>query len=162
MTRSLLFRTALLLLAAASAPLLAHSFKSGGLTIDHPWARETAQGQVVGGGFMDIRNAGKADDRLLSATSPVAAEVQLHTMTMDNGVMRMRQVKDGIVIPAGQTVSLKPGGLHIMFMGLKRPLAKGTKVPVTLRFQRAGAVKVQFAVQQAGAMNPAAMNHAGH
>lgn len=162
MTRSSLFRSSLLLIAAASAPLLAHNFKAGALTITHPWARETAQGQVVGGGFLGITNAGKAEDRLLSASSPVAAEVQLHTMTMDEGVMRMRQVKDGIAIPAGQTVTLKPGGLHIMFMGLKAPLAKGTSIPATLRFQRAGAVKVRFAVQAVAAAAPTEMHHAGH
>ena len=162
MNRPNFIRTTLLIAATIAAPLLAHSFKAGALTITHPWARETAQGQVVGGGFMEIRNGGKADDRLISASAPVAAEVQLHTMTMDNGVMRMRQVKDGIAIPAGQTVTLKPGGLHIMFMGLKAPLAKGTTIPATLRFQRAGAVKVRFAVQAVATAAPKEMHHAGH
>ncbi len=162
MIRPTFIRTALLIGATASAPLLAHSFKAGTLTITHPWARETAQGQVVGGGFMEIRNTGKTEDRLIAASSPVAAEVQLHTMTMDNGVMRMRQVKDGIAIPAKQTITLKPGGLHIMFMGLKAPLAKGTTIPATLRFQRAGAIKVRFAVQAVSTAAPAEMHHAGH
>lgn len=162
MTR--LSRTGFALLVAASVatPLLAHSFKAMGLTINHPWARETAQGQKVGGGFMVIRNTGKLDDRLIAASSPAVAEVQLHTMSMDNGVMRMRQVKDGIVIPVGQTVELKPGGLHVMFMGIKAPLTKGSKLPVTLRFQRAGTVRVQFAIQAAGSTGPVEMKHGSH
>ncbi|MGB5076797.1 MAG: copper chaperone PCu(A)C, partial [Sphingorhabdus sp.] len=142
------------LVLAIATPLMAHNFKAGSLTISHPWARETAKGQVVGGGFMKITNNGKADDRLVSATSNASAEVQVHTMSMNNGVMQMRQLKDGIAIPAGQTVELKPGSLHVMFMGLKKPLVRGTKLPVTLRFARAGAVKVQFAIQPVGSTGP--------
>jgi copper(I)-binding protein len=149
------------ILTASSLAAHAHSFSAGKLSISHPWARETAQGQKVGGGFMVIRNAGKKDDRLVSATTPAAAEVQMHTMSMDNGVMRMRQLRDGIAIPAGQTVELKPGSLHIMFMGLKAPFVKGTKVPVTLRFEKAGAVKVAFAIQPVGSTGPMEMKHEG-
>lgn len=138
------------LLAAAATPLLAQSVTAGKLVIDQPWSRQTAPGQKVGGGFLTIANKGNADDRLLSATSPVAGEVQLHTMSMDGGVMRMREVKDGIAIPAGKTVALKPGGYHLMFMQLKRPLALGESFPVTLRFQRQGAVKVSFKVKPVG------------
>lgn len=138
------------LLAAAATPLLAQSVTAGKLVIDQPWSRQTAPGQKIGGGFLTIANKGNADDRLLSATSPVAGEVQLHTMSMDGGVMRMREVKDGIAIPAGKTVALKPGGYHLMFMQLKRPLALGESFPVTLRFQRQGAVKVSFKVKPVG------------
>lgn len=155
-------RLALSLLLVPAISAHAHSFSSGKLSISHPWARETAQGQKVGGGFMVIRNSGKQDDRLVSATTPVADEVQMHTMMMDNGVMRMRQLRDGIPVPAGQTVELKPGSLHIMFMGLKAPLMKGKKVPVTLRFAKAGAVKVTFAIQPVGSTGPMESKHAGH
>lgn len=158
-----MIRSAFTLFALAlAAPIVAHEFRLGGLTIDHPWARETAKGQIVGGGFMTITNKGPADDRLIAATSPAAAEVQLHSMTMNNGVMQMRQIRDGIAIPRGETVTLQPGGLHVMFMGLKQPLARGTKIPVTLRFARSGTVKVGFAIEAAGTMSKEKSGHAGH
>lgn len=147
------------LLAAAATPLLAQSVAAGKLVIDQPWSRQTAPGQKIGGGFLTIANKGKADDRLISATSPVASEVQLHTMSLDGGVMRMREVKDGIAVPAGKSLALKPGGYHIMFMGLKRPFALGESFPVTLRFQRQGMVKVQFKVTPVGAAGPSEMHH---
>jgi len=141
---------------------VAHGYRSGALSIQHPWSRETAVGQAVGGGFLTIANSGTRDDHLLSGTSPVAAEVQLHTMTMDGGVMRMRQVTDGIAVPAKGSVELKPGGYHIMFMGLRRQLRQGERFPVTLRFRRAGNVTVQFAVQPVGSTGPMEGGHAGH
>jgi periplasmic copper chaperone A len=147
-------------LSASAA--VAHGYRSGALSIQHPWSRETAVGQAVGGGFLTIANSGSREERLLSGTTPVAAEVQLHTMTMDGGVMRMRQVTDGIAIPAKGSVELKPGGYHIMFMGLKRQLRQGERVPVTLLFQRAGSVTVQFAVQPVGSTGPMEVGHAGH
>lgn len=149
--------------AAVAAPLAAHNFTAGKLKIDHPWTRETAPGQVVGGGFMAVRNTGRVADKLVGATSPAAKEVQLHTMSMEGGVMKMRQVPGGFDIPAGQTLMLKPGSLHIMFMGLNAPFKKGDLVPVTLRFQKAGTVKVQFKVEPVGTMAPMkGMTHAGH
>lgn len=141
---------------------VAHGYRTGPLSIQHPWSRETAVGQAVGGGFLTITNRGSREDRLLSGTSPVAAEVQLHTMTMDGGIMRMRQVTDGIAVPAKGSVELKPGGYHIMFMGLKRQLRQGERVPVTLRFQRARSVVVQFAVQPVGSTGPMEGGHAAH
>jgi periplasmic copper chaperone A len=152
---------------ALASSSLAHGYKAGNLSIRHPWARETAVGQKAGGGFLVIANSGKREDRLVAGETPVAAEVQLHTMTMDGGIMRMRQVTGGIAIPARGTLELKPGSFHIMFIGLKRPLQAGERVPVTLRFQRAGKVRVEFAVEKAGAMGPMPMggmehDHAGH
>ena len=152
---------AVALLAAAATPLLAQSVTAGKLVIDHPWSRQTAPGQKVGGSFLSITNKGRSDDRLISATSPVAGEVQLHTMSMDGGVMRMREVKDGIAIPAGKTVALKPGGYHLMFMQLKRSLALGESFPVTLRFQRQGAVKLSFKVKPVG-FGGSEANHGRH
>ena len=141
---------------------MAHGYQAGSLSIQHPWSRETAVGQAVGGGFLTIANSGTREDRLLSGTTSVAAEVQLHTMTMDGGIMRMRQVTDGIAIPAKGSVELKPGDYHIMFIGLKRQLRQGDRVPVTLRFQRAGNVTVQFAVQPVSATGRVEGRHAGH
>ena len=158
-SKTLALSAAIGLMATAA---LAHGYRAGTLSIQHHWSRETAVGQAVGGGFLSISNSGNREDRLLSGTSPVAAEVQLHTMTVDGGVMRMRQVTDGIAIPAKGSVDLKPGGYHIMFMGLKRQLRQGERVPVTLRFQRAGSVTVQFAVQPVGSTGPMEAGHAGH
>ncbi|GHD04009.1 copper chaperone PCu(A)C [Novosphingobium pokkalii] len=141
---------------------IAHSYQVSGLAIGHPWSRETAPGQSVGGGFLTVTNRGKTDDRLIAVTSPVAAQVQLHTMTMDGGVMRMREVTGGLAVPAGGTLELKPGGYHIMFIGLKKSLKAGERVPATLTFQRAGTVQVAFAVQPATSTGPMEMPHAGH
>lgn len=147
------------LLAITAAPLLAQSLTAGTLVIDQPWSRQTAPTQKVGGGFLTITNKGKADDRLISATSPVASEVQMHMMSMTGGVMRMREIKNGIAVPAGQSVALKPGGHHLMFMGLKRPLRLGESFPVTLRFERQGMVTVRFKVAPVGAAGPSEMHH---
>lgn len=133
-----------LTLGLAALAAMAHEFTLGSLTIGHPYARPTVPGQSVGGGFLTIANQG-ADDRLLSATSAGAHSVELHTMSMDGDVMRMRQV-DGLNVPAGKTVDLKPGAVHLMFMGLKAPLKAGDKLPVTLKFAKAGEVAVVFNV----------------
>ena len=142
-----------LALGLAALAATAHDFTLGSLTIGHPYARPTVPGQSVGGGFMSIANKGP-DDRLLSVTSTVAKSVELHTMSMDGDVMRMRQV-EGIALPAGQSVELKPGALHMMFIGLKAPLKAGDKVPVTLRFEKAGELTVRVSVQAPGADAPA-------
>ncbi len=136
-------------ISLAGLAAMAHDFTLGSLTIGHPYARPTVPGQVVGGGFLSIANKG-ADDRLLSATSAAAKSVEMHTMSMDGDVMRMRQV-DGIALPAGKTVDLKPGALHLMFIGLKAPLKAGDTLPVTLKFEKAGEVKVTVNVQAPGA-----------
>lgn len=162
MKSNMLFPFIGLALATFTVPLLAHGSAIGKIKIDHPWTRETAATQTVGGGFLTIRNNGKTADRLVSATSPLATEVQIHTMRMDGGVMRMRQLKDGIAIPAGQSIELKPGGLHLMFTGLKKPFKQGTKIAATLKFARAGSVPVSFAVQPVGSAAPMEAGHVGH
>jgi periplasmic copper chaperone A len=114
--------------------------------IHNAWARPTVEGQQGGGGFMTLMNHGKSDDKLLSASSTAAARMELHTMAMEGNVMRMRQVPS-IEVKAGESVELKPGGLHVMFMGITKPLEKGTKVPVTFVFEKAGKISVDFIVQ---------------
>lgn len=143
MLRRLLPALALGLAALAAS---AHEFKAGSLAIGHPYARATAAGQTIGGGFMKFTNDGAAADKLLAASAPVAGSVELHTMRMEGDVMRMRQV-DAIELPPGATVELKPGGLHMMFIGLKQPLKAGDKFPLTLRFEKAGEVTVQVNVE---------------
>ena len=95
------------------------------IAITAPWSRETAVGQDSGGAFMAITNSGGAPDRLTGGSSPFAAEVQIHTVDMTDGVMRMRQLKDGLEIPSGGSVTLRPGSFHIMLIGLKHPLKQG-------------------------------------
>lgn len=134
-------------LLVAALPLLAQaqSVQLGELMIGLPYARATVPGQTAGGGFLTIENKG-ADDRLVAARAAVSNTVELHTMTMDGNVMKMRAV-DAIPVPAGRTVELKPGGLHIMFIGLKAPLGEGDSFPMTLRFEKAGEVTVNVKVQ---------------
>lgn len=117
------------------------------ITIEDPWTRTTAPGQAVAGGFMTVVNTTGVEDRLLRASSPVAKEVQIHNTTMDEGVMRMRPMADGVAIPAGGRVEFKPRALHLMFMGLQAPIAAGTTVPVTLEFERTGKVGATFRVE---------------
>ena len=130
------------LAAIYSGPISAQQVKSGDLVLDHAWSRATPGGAKVGGGYLTIDNKGAAADRLIGGSSPVAGKVEVHAMAMNNGVMTMRLLKDGLPIPAGQSVKLAPGGNHIMLMELKAPLKKGDKVPVTLKFEKAGEVKV--------------------
>jgi len=111
--------------------------------VEGAWARPTVPGQQGGGGFMTLHS--ERADRLLGGTTPLAERFELHTMAMQGDVMQMRQV-DAIALPAGQKIELKPGGLHVMFIGLKQPLTLGSKVPVTLRFEHAGEVKVEMTV----------------
>ncbi len=150
---------ALLLTAAVTAA--AHDYRAGPIRIDHPWARPTVSGQGAGGGFMTLDNSQGGADRLLAARSPVAERVELHSMAMDGDVMRMRQI-DAIDLPAGQTVALKPGGLHFMLMGLKQPLVLGSRVPMTLRFEKAGEVSVEIAIENGPAAAPQAHEHGKH
>ncbi len=112
--------------------------------VEAAWARPTVAGQAGGGGYLKI-TGGSTPDRLLSVSAGVAKMVELHTMEMEGNVMRMRPI-DGIDIPAGQAVELSPGGKHIMFMGLAQPLKVGDSFPLTLRFQKAGEVKVNVKV----------------
>ena len=132
-------------LALATLAAHAHEFKLGAITIGHPYARATAAGQPTGGGFLSFTNAGPAD-KLVSITADVSKSVELHTMTMEGDVMRMRQV-DAIELAAGKTVELKPGGYHVMFVGLKAPLKAGDKFPAKLKFEKAGEVDVTFNVE---------------
>ena len=123
----------------------AHQFKLGAITIGHPYARATVAGQPTGGGYMSFANAGPAD-KLVAISADVSTSVELHTMTMEGDVMRMRQV-DAIELASGKTVELKPGGYHVMFVGLKAPLKAGDKFPAKLKFEKAGEVDVTFNVE---------------
>ncbi|PHP69116.1 hypothetical protein CSC94_03865 [Zhengella mangrovi] len=119
--------------------------KVGDLELTGMWARAMLPNQPAGGGFVTIRNTGSEDDRLLKMETP-DARGEVHEMAVENGVMRMRELADGLPIPAGGTVELKPGGFHLMFLEVKAPFKEGTAVPVTLTFQKAGKVDLDLKV----------------
>ncbi len=152
------YRIALALVAALTAPAFARDVRKGSITVSQSWSRATSPRATVGAGFLTIRNSGAQADRLLSATSPRAARVEIHTMSMEGGVMRMRLLVDGIAIPAGGTATLSPGGNHIMLIGLKTPLKAGERVAATLRFARTGIVTVHFAIGGPGDAAPVAQH----
>lgn len=134
-----------LVLSLAAGLAWTQGFRAGPITIEHPHARATLPGQPTGGAYLTLANGG-ADDRLVAVRADVSERVELHTMAMEGDVMRMREL-DAIELPAGKQVALKPGGLHIMLIGLKRPLKAGERFPMTLRFENAGEVTVQVDVE---------------
>ncbi|MBB3999484.1 copper chaperone PCu(A)C [Aureimonas pseudogalii] len=144
-----------LLLAALAGPAAAHGFKVGAIEIEHPWSRATPPGARTGAGYLAMSNAGPQADRLVSARSARAETVEVHRMSVTDGVMTMRRVEDGVEIPAGGTAALAPGSLHLMLMGLKAPLREGEMVPVTLTFEKAGEVEVELQVEAMGTKGPA-------
>jgi copper(I)-binding protein len=135
--------------AVIATSALAHDYELKALKIDHPFARATPAGAKVAGAFMTIQNTGTTADRLVSAASPVAGVVELHEMTMEGNVMKMRAVP-GIEVPAGGKAELKPGGYHVMLMDLKGPLVEGKDIPLTLRFEKAGSVDVKVKIESKG------------
>lgn len=148
------------LIAAAAATLLTAGFaaadpiKVGDLEIDGLWARATPPGAVAAGGFMTITNTGSTADALVGVASPVAGIGEVHEMKVEDGVMTMRPLEDGLAIPPGGVVVLEPGGYHIMLMDLKEPLVKGENVAVTLTFAKAGSVEATLPVAPIGAPGP--------
>jgi len=138
---------------AAVAPALAQQFKLGPLTIERPWVRATPKGAEVASGYLVIRNDGDAADTLTGVTADFAVG-QVHEMKMDGGMMTMRELPDGLEIPPHGAVTLSPGGYHLMFVKLTRPLAKGDAVDVTLSFAHAGKIDVRFPVAGVGASGP--------
>ena len=148
MTRFIL---AAALTATLLSPTMAHEYTVGALKIDHPWARATPKGASVGGGYLKITNTGTAPDRLVGGTTDISSRFEIHEMSMDGGVMKMRAEPNGIEIKPGQTVEFKPGGHHLMFLGLKQMFEKGGHVKATLQFEKAGKVDVDFTVEGIGA-----------
>jgi len=138
-------------LCVGVVPLLASAadYRVGALSIGAPFARATPPGARTGGAYFTVDNGGTADDRLVAVSSPAAAQAEIHTMTMDAGVMRMRALT-GLAVPAGGKVTLSPGGNHVMLLDLKRPLVAGEKVPLVLTFEKAGTVEVAVAVTALG------------
>jgi copper(I)-binding protein len=127
----------------------AHEFRIGSIKIEHPWARATPAGAKVGGGYIVIDNEGPSSDRLVSATAEIAGHVEIHEMTMKDGVMSMRQL-DGVPLPSKSSVAFTPGSFHLMFLDLKQPLVEGKPFSGTLTFEKAGTVNVTFVVVPIG------------
>jgi periplasmic copper chaperone A len=148
--------TALALAAMQFAAVAAWAadYDVGSIHITQPWARATPKGASSGAGYLTVTNNGTAPDRLSCAGSDAAAQCQIHTMTMENGVMKMRPVEGGLEIKVGETVTLRPGGDHMMFVNLKHPFETGNAVDVTLQFEKAGTVKVELPVVAIGAAAP--------
>jgi hypothetical protein len=133
------------------APAIADDVTVGSLKISAPWARATPKGASVGGGYMKITNTGTAPDRLVGGVSDASQRFEIHEMSMDNGVMKMRELAKGLEIKPGETVELKPGSYHVMFVGLNKQLMQGQRVKATLQFEKAGKVDVDFGVEGIGA-----------
>ena len=144
-----------------TAPARAEEVKAGDLVISQAWSRATPNGAKIAGGYLTIENKGAAADRLVGGAGDIAAKVEVHEMTMNNGVMTMRPLDKGLVIEPGKTVKLAPGGYHLMMFDLKGQLKQGDKVPVTLEFEKAGKVKLSFDVQGVGAQAPPGADSSG-
>lgn len=147
-----------LLAAAPAAAQGTPAATVGSITIADPWSRATAPGAANGACFFVATNAGAEADRIVAAASPVAQKAELHTHRQEDGVMKMRQV-EAIEVKPGEPATLRPGGLHVMLMGLKEPLKQGATFPVTLTFAKAGPVTVEVTVKEAGAMGAGGMAH---
>jgi copper(I)-binding protein len=144
---------ALLLLLCPAGLAWPHSHENGDIEVRHPWSRATPPGAQVGVGYMEIRNKGSEPDRLVAASTPVAKSVEIHVTQREGEVMRMRQVKD-FEIPARERITLRPGGSHLMLVDIVRPLKKGERFTMRLRFERAGEMEVELEVQEQGARHP--------
>lgn len=145
-SRPLIFLAASFALCSAA---LAHEYQAGDLKIIHPHARPTVPGQTNGAAYMDIVNRGKSPDKLTAIASPAADSAQVHTMSLDNNVMAMREVSSLDIAP-GTEVAMVPGkGYHVMLNGLKHPLNPGDKFPMTLTFEKAGKLEVSVMVDKA-------------
>ncbi|MEE8483263.1 MAG: copper chaperone PCu(A)C [Nitrospinota bacterium] len=123
--------------------------RAGGITVDGTWARATAPGAATGAAYMVVKNHGSKDDLLLSVKSSVAKRTEIHTVEMKGGMMDMHRV-ESVRVPAGGSAELKPGGYHVMMMGLKSPLKEGDTIHVTLKFKNAGEVEVVVPVSKTG------------
>jgi len=136
---------------AGSSSASCHDYQLGSLKIEHPWARATPGGAKVGGGYVKITNTGKEPDRLIGGSLATAGKVEVHEMRMQGDVMQMRRLDKGLEIQPGQTVELKPGSYHLMFMDITQPLKADASAKGTLVFDKAGTIEVEFNIEPMGA-----------
>ena len=157
MKRNILTIAAAIALSAAATLCVAAEMKTqmhGSLEIVQPWIRATPPGAPAGGGYLTITNKGSEADRLVGGATAIAMKTEIHEMSMDGGVMKMRPLADGLEIAPGETVVLKPGGLHIMLMKLTGPIRRGDTVAITLTFEKAGEITLDFIAAPIGAKAP--------
>jgi copper(I)-binding protein len=140
-----------LLALAINGQVHAQTPDAKSIVVDHPWARATPAGAKTGAAYMTLIDNGSSGDRLLTATTPVADHVQFHSVSEEDGVSRMREMRAVEVAPGGK-VTFSPGGMHIMLVGLKQPLKEGQNFPLALSFEKAGKVAVTVSVAKVGAM----------
>jgi periplasmic copper chaperone A len=146
--------SAVFLVSLAMVPAKAQEVKAGDLVITQAWSRATPNGAKIGSGYFTVENKGSAPDRLVSVSADVAGKAEVHEMAMNNGVMTMRALDNGLTIDPGKTVKLAPGGYHLMMFDLKNPLKQGDTLLITLTFEKAGKVNVSLAVEGIGAQGP--------
>jgi copper(I)-binding protein len=144
------------LLTAVAPVAAAGDYDVGTIHISQPWSRATAKGAKTGAGYMTITNKGTAPDKVSCVADDASAQCEIHSMTMEGGVMKMRPVEGGLEIKPGESIMLKPGGYHVMFRDLKHPLEQGAAVKATLKFEHAGTVDVDYPVLALGAAAPGA------
>ena len=142
--------TTLAIAFCMSTNAMANDYKVGSIEIRSPWSRATPKGAQSAIGYMAIKNNGTTPDRLIGGSIDLAEIFELHSMVIENGVAKMRELKN-VEIKPGQSVEFKPGGSHVMFVNLKRPLSKGEHISGTLIFERAGKVNVEYTVESLGA-----------
>ncbi|MFY9693476.1 MAG: copper chaperone PCu(A)C [Xanthobacteraceae bacterium] len=149
-----LFTASFVLAQFAASPAAAADYDIGSMHISQPWARATPKGADDGAGYMTITNKGSAPDRVSCVSDDASKQCQIHSMTMEGGIMKMRPVEGGLEIKPGETVTLKPGGYHMMFVDLTHPLEQGKSVEAELKFDHAGTVKVDYPIAAIGAPAP--------
>ena len=147
-------RLACAALLSCLAPAAQAQNPDANIVVTQAWSRATPVGSKVAGGYLTIENKGSAPDRLLSASTNAAKKIEVHEMAVNEGIMTMRPVEGGLSIEPGRTVKFAPGGLHLMIIGLSAPLVQGDKVPLALKFDKAGEITVSFDVRTMGAPSP--------
>ena len=150
-----MLRSLIVLLMLVVAPNLSGAQQRvGDITVSAAWSRATPAAAPIAGAYVEIRNDGSSSDRLVGATVYVAGRVEIHEMTVVDGVIRMRPLSSGLPIPSGEIVTLRPGSYHLMLMELRRPLVQGERIKGTLVFERAGSIDAEFDVGAIGAAGP--------
>lgn len=147
---------------AQATPTVAHDYTVEGLTIDHPWARPTPGKSKVAAVYLSLVNKSGTGDTLVSASSPVAAKIEVHETSIADGIAKMRRLDGGLPIAAGATVKLEPAGMHLMLFGLSRPLKLEERIPLTLEFQKRGKVEVKVNIETAPEAKPDAKKEPAH
>lgn len=132
---------------AKDAPKASATQAQKAIAVEAPWVREAPPGARVLGAYMTLVNGSEQGDRLLSVSSPLAGEIEIHRMTVSNGMMDMEAIPF-LTVPARGEVKLQPGGTHLMIYGMKRTLKEGDRMPLELKFERAGTIAVEFPVRK--------------